>query len=102
QFLFDSTKQALILKCGHTMHAECRDEMFSKNQYRCPICSKSVLDMSTSWEMLDQEIEATAMPREYRYEVQILCNDCNSTSTAMFHIVGHKCGRCGSYNTRLI
>ncbi|KAK4407053.1 E3 ubiquitin-protein ligase MIEL1, partial [Sesamum angolense] len=91
EFLFDSTKQTTILKCGHTMHVECYEEMFSQNQYRCPICSKSVLNMSRTWERLDQEIEATAMPEEYRYEVQILCNDCNNRSKAFFHIFGHKC-----------
>ncbi|KAL0459620.1 UNVERIFIED_CONTAM: E3 ubiquitin-protein ligase MIEL1 [Sesamum latifolium] len=56
EFLFDSTKQTTILKCGHTMHVECYEEMFSQNQYRCPICSKSVLNMSRTWERLDQEI----------------------------------------------
>ncbi|XP_011079733.1 E3 ubiquitin-protein ligase MIEL1 [Sesamum indicum] len=102
EFLFDSTKQTTILKCGHTMHVECYEEMFSQNQYRCPICSKSVLNMSRTWERLDQEIEATAMPEEYRYEVQILCNDCNNRSKAFFHIFGHKCQHCNSYNTRVI
>ncbi|KAL6564248.1 hypothetical protein OROMI_015698 [Orobanche minor] len=138
EFLFDSTKQTTILKCGHTMHMECYDEMFRQHQYRCPICSKSVLDMSSAWERLDQEVErhllllasaglftdaswtdtqiaggeglvrdhhaidATAMPEEYRREVQILCNDCNNRSTASFHIIGHKCRHCSSYNTRVI
>ncbi|KAK6141323.1 hypothetical protein DH2020_024921 [Rehmannia glutinosa] len=102
EFLFDSTKQTTILKCGHTMHVECYEEMFIQNQYRCPICSKSVLNMTRTWERLDQEIEATAMPEEYRYEVQILCNDCNDTSKAFFHIFGHKCRHCNSYNTRVI
>ncbi|KAL8530835.1 hypothetical protein ACS0TY_007754 [Phlomoides rotata] len=102
EFLFDSTKQTRIMKCGHTMHTECYDEMFNQNQYRCPICSKSVLNMTRTWERLDQEIQATAMPEEYRYEVQILCNDCNNTSSTFFHIFGHKCGHCDSYNTRVI
>ncbi|KAL6516023.1 hypothetical protein OROGR_019328 [Orobanche gracilis] len=100
EFLFDSTKQTTILKCGHTMHMECYDEMLRQQQYRCPICSKSVENMSRAWERLDQE--STAMPEEYRQEVQILCNDCNNRSTASFHIFGHKCRHCSSYNTRVI
>ncbi|RDX93671.1 E3 ubiquitin-protein ligase MIEL1, partial [Mucuna pruriens] len=72
--------------------------------YRCPICLKTIVDMS--WEHLDQEIEAVAMPEEYRFEegrrVSILCNDCNSTNTVSFHIFGHKCRHCRSYNTRRI
>ncbi|KAL3531423.1 hypothetical protein ACH5RR_010745 [Cinchona calisaya] len=102
EFLFDSVKGTRIMKCGHTMHTDCYSEMISQNQYRCPICSKSVFNMSSIWEGLDQEIEATAMPEEYRYEVPILCNDCNSTSKAFFHIFGHKCRQCDSFNTRTI
>ncbi|XP_019248274.1 PREDICTED: E3 ubiquitin-protein ligase MIEL1-like [Nicotiana attenuata] len=102
EFLFDSVKGTTIMKCGHTMHMECYTEMIQQNQYRCPICSKSVLNMSRTWERLDLEIEATAMPEEYRYEVPILCNDCNCTGRAFFHILGHKCKHCNSYNTRMI
>lgn len=102
EFLFDSTKGTTIMKCGHTMHSDCYTEMLNQNQYRCPICFKSVLNMSRTWERLDQEIEATAMPEEYHYEVLILCNDCNNTGKAFFHILGHKCRQCNSYNTRKI
>ena len=42
--------------------------------------------------------------REYAdlYRV-ILCRDCNKKTTAVFHIVGMKCGEegCGSYNTTM-
>ena len=33
----------------------------------------------------------------------ILCRDCNKKTTAVFHIVGMKCGveGCGSYNTAM-
>ncbi|XP_057964814.1 E3 ubiquitin-protein ligase MIEL1 isoform X1 [Malania oleifera] len=102
EYLFDSVKGTVIMACGHTMHMECHDEMRSQNQYRCPRCSKSVFDMSRTWEILGAEIEATAMPEEYHYEVPILCNDCNKTSRAFFHILGHKCSHCNSYNTRVI
>lgn len=102
EFLFDSIKAATIMQCGHTIHVDCSNEMTKQNQYRCPICSKSVFDMATTWRRLDQEIEATAMPEEYRYEIPILCNDCNNTSRASFHILGHKCSHCLSYNTRRI
>lgn len=36
------------------------------------------------------------------WQVSILCNDCNETSTTAFHIVGLKCSHCRSYNTRRI
>lgn len=36
------------------------------------------------------------------WQVLILCNDCNTNGRAFFHIFGHKCGHCNSYNTRVI
>lgn len=102
EYLFESVKSTTIMKCGHTMHVECYIEMANQNQYRCPICSKSMIDMSRSWELLDWEIRATAMPEEYSHEVWILCNDCNKTCKVLYHILGHKCSSCNSYNTRKI
>ncbi|PSS06442.1 E3 ubiquitin-protein like [Actinidia chinensis var. chinensis] len=102
EYLFHSVQSVTVMKCGHTLHYDCLLEMISQDQYRCPICSKSVVNMSTAWKRLEEEIEATAMPEEYHYEVPILCNDCNNPSKAFFHILGHKCGRCSSYNTRVI
>ncbi|XP_021608634.1 E3 ubiquitin-protein ligase MIEL1 isoform X2 [Manihot esculenta] len=89
EYLFDSIKGATVMQCGHTMHADCLNLMAEQNQYRCPICSKTVLKVSNYWRMLDQE-------------VSILCNDCNETSKTAFHIVGLKCSHCRSYNTRRI
>ena len=34
--------------------------------------------------------------------LDILCNDCDKKGTARFHWLYHKCGSCGSYNTRVI
>lgn len=102
EYLFDSVQSTTIMKCGHTMHLNCFNSMLLQNQYRCPICSKSVHDMSMTWERLDEEIDATPMPEDYHYKVPILCNDCNVRSEAFFHIFGHKCCHCNSYNTRVI
>ncbi|KAG4186916.1 hypothetical protein ERO13_A08G072900v2 [Gossypium hirsutum] len=100
EYLFDSVKSTRIMKCGHTMHMECFSQMAKQNQ--CPICCKAVLDMSAFWEDLDMDIDATRMPAEYQFEVSILCNDCNSTSTVQFHVLGLKCRKCNSYNTRRV
>ncbi|KAL8195755.1 hypothetical protein R6Q57_025508 [Mikania cordata] len=103
EYLFDSMKDTVVMKCGHTMHRECYNEMIKRDKFCCPICTKSVTDMSTAWKMIDEEIEATMMPDEYRQnKVWILCNDCNDTTQVLFHILGHKCRHCRSYNTRSI
>lgn len=102
EYLFDSMKGTTILKCGHTIHMDCAKEMADQNQYRCPICSKTVMEKSEDWRMLDAEIAETVMPKEYQYKVTILCNDCNKAGHVPFHIFGLKCSECCSYNTRRI
>eukprot|EP00252_Welwitschia_mirabilis_P010382 TRINITY_DN23625_c0_g1_i1.p1 TRINITY_DN23625_c0_g1~~TRINITY_DN23625_c0_g1_i1.p1 ORF type:complete len:268 (+),score=21.10 TRINITY_DN23625_c0_g1_i1:130-933(+) len=101
EYLFDSLKDISVLACGHTMHMECFREMKMHAQYTCPMCSKSVCDMSRIWEQLDLEIAATPMPEDYQNKmVWILCNDCNAFSEVQFHIIAQKCLKCNSYNTR--
>ncbi|CAN6467741.1 unnamed protein product [Victoria cruziana] len=103
EYLFDSLLTIVVLNCGHTMHKNCLDEMKKHKQYSCPICFKSVFDMSRVWRMMDDEIAATVMPEEYQHKkVWILCNDCSSIKEVSFHIIGHKCGNCNSYNTRVV
>ncbi|XWS14024.1 hypothetical protein CRYUN_Cryun36dG0088500 [Craigia yunnanensis] len=99
EYLFDSLKDTTVMKCGHTMHGECYYEMIKRDKYCCPICSKSVIDMSRTWKRIDEEIEATVMPEDYRYKkVWILCNDCNDTTEVYFHIIGQKCSHCYSFS----
>lgn len=101
EYLFDSVMDISVLPCGHTMHQICLEEMNLHSQFCCPICSKSTQDMSRFWDRLDQEVYLTPMPEEYRQKkVWILCNDCGTTSDVYYHVIGHKCSGCGSYNTR--
>jgi RING finger/CHY zinc finger protein 1 len=69
----------------------------------CPVCRKSVVDPELYEKQLDEEIAATRMPAEYAsLEVLVLCNDCSAKSTVKFHVLGHKCAQCRSYNTSQI
>nr|XP_043610719.1 E3 ubiquitin-protein ligase RZFP34 isoform X2 [Erigeron canadensis] len=103
EFLFDTLKDLTILPCGHAMHLDCRAEMEKHNRFSCPVCSKSIRDLSDMWEKLDLEVGATPMPENYHNKmVWILCNDCEKISNVQFHIVGQKCLECNSYNTRQI
>ncbi|KAG5566633.1 hypothetical protein RHGRI_002255 [Rhododendron griersonianum] len=103
EFLFDTMKEVTVLPCGHTIHLECVKEMELHFRYSCPVCSKSICDMSDVWEKLDREIASTPMPQLYQNKlVRILCNDCGETSVVHFHVVAHKCQKCKSYNTRQI
>ncbi|ERN00503.1 hypothetical protein AMTR_s00102p00024480 [Amborella trichopoda] len=101
EYLFDSTKDISVMRCGHTIHSECLNEMKHHFQFTCPVCSRSICDMSNVWQKMDEEVAATPMPTIYQNKmVWILCNDCGVTSEVHFHIVAHKCLNCNSYNTR--
>ncbi|MQK89905.1 hypothetical protein EI007_25750, partial [Escherichia coli] len=92
EYLFESTKGVIVMPCGHTIHKSCLEEMRDHLQYACPLCSKSVCDMSKVWEKFDLEIAATPMPEPYQNKmVWILCNDCGKFSHVQFHFVGQKC-----------
>ncbi|PHT59911.1 hypothetical protein CQW23_02274 [Capsicum baccatum] len=58
EFLFDSMKDTTVMKCGHTMHTECYYEMIKRDKYCCPICSRSIIDMSKAWKQMDEELMA--------------------------------------------
>ncbi|XP_057810522.1 probable E3 ubiquitin-protein ligase RZFP34 isoform X1 [Salvia miltiorrhiza] len=102
EYLFESRNDVIALPCGHTIHKACLEEMQEHyHRYACPICSKSVCDMSKVWEKFDLEIAATPMPPYCENKmVWILCNDCGRNSEVKYHVVAHKCPDCKSYNTR--
>ncbi|KAJ9554122.1 hypothetical protein OSB04_018167 [Centaurea solstitialis] len=101
-FLFTSSAAVRALPCGHFMHSACF-QAYACTHYICPICSKSMGDMSVYFGMLDALMASEELPEEYRNRCQdILCNDCDKKGSAPFHWLYHKCGSCGSYNTRVI
>ncbi|KAG2667458.1 hypothetical protein I3843_15G111800 [Carya illinoinensis] len=101
-FLFTSSATVRALPCGHYMHSACF-QAYTCSHYTCPICSKSMGDMAVYFGMLDALLAAEELPVEYRDRCQdILCNDCDQKGSTRFHWLYHKCGFCGSYNTRVI
>ncbi|KAL5726400.1 hypothetical protein ACHQM5_009446 [Ranunculus cassubicifolius] len=101
-FLFTSHAAVRALPCGHFMHSACF-QAYTCSHYTCPICSKSLGDMGVYFGMLDALLATEELPEEYRDRCQdILCNDCDRKGSARFHWLYHKCGICGSYNTRVI
>lgn len=91
---------AHVPSCGHLLHNTCFSKLLESGGYACPICNRSMVDMSRAWRMLDNEIARTPMPAEYNnFNVMILCRDCHKESKVKFHVVGLKCAECGSYNT---
>eukprot|EP00389_Voromonas_pontica_P001237 GDKH01001840.1.p1 GENE.GDKH01001840.1~~GDKH01001840.1.p1 ORF type:complete len:301 (-),score=21.96 GDKH01001840.1:248-1150(-) len=113
--LFSSIIPVSVLNCGHTIHQECLRKLtfgvsgerpdlhIGAVQLRCPICSVSIGSLTREvWENIDRLAASVPMPDEYKYDVAVLCNDCQRKGVTQNHIFGFKCQCCGSYNTRRI
>ncbi len=104
--LFGSTKNVMPLKCGHYVHVECFNKSLQtgniENSYRCLLCRKSILDMSSMWNQLDTVLQNETIPDEFVNKKRtIYCNDCGKKTETQMHFVYHKCQNCGSYNTEI-
>ena len=100
EYLFTSAGTVVFMRCGHSIHDTCFKE-WCTTSYKCPICSKSVVNMETQFRNLDRQIEAQTMPEEYQNtRAYVHCNDCSTKGTTKYHWLGLKCERCESYNTQ--
>lgn len=100
EYLFTSRSSVSFLPCYHAIHTKCLNLFVSNGNYKCPLCMKSVGDMSMHFSKLDEQIKNNPMTNPKK--VNILCNDCISKSNTSYHDYGNKCLNCGSYNTRII
>lgn len=99
--LFDSPHPVRELDpCGHLMHSHCF-ATYSRYNYKCPICSKSIGDMTVYFQMLDSLLASERLPPEFAGRTQLVsCLDCGKSGFAPWHYVYHKCPHCSSYNTK--
>lgn len=99
EYMFNSYKTVVFMSCGHPIHQACYD-MYTKHSYKCPLCSKSIVNMKAQFRILDKEIEQTVMPEELsNWKALIKCIDCGGRSKVPYHYLGLRCKHCGSYNT---
>ena len=99
EYLFTSIHKVVFMKCGHTIHQSCYDEMV-KHSYKCPVCKKTVVNVETQFRILDREISQEPLPPPYNlWRCIVSCNDCKGKSNVSYHILGLKCKYCKSYNT---
>jgi len=61
--MFASRAKVVSLPCGHYMHAECYKDLMAVT-YKCPVCSKSAVNMELQWRKIDDEIRAQPMPED--------------------------------------
>ncbi|KAK6454850.1 uncharacterized protein RJT20DRAFT_146025 [Scheffersomyces xylosifermentans] len=99
EYLFTSVHKVVFMKCGHSIHQHCYDELV-KHSYKCPICKKTIVNVETQFRLLDQEIAQSPLPSPYNaWRCIISCNDCKGKSNTSYHVLGLKCKYCKSYNT---
>lgn len=92
-----------ILKCNHVVHIKCLKQSLSTHNYQCPLCKKSMADMTYLWEQIEKYVEECNMPEEFEnMESKILCNDCLRKTTTKYHFSYHKCSECSSWNTTVL
>ncbi len=97
--MFDSPAPVVFMLCGHGIHRGCYDEHM-KSSYKCPICSKSTVNMESQFRALDRAIDSQPMPPQFRdTKAMVSCNDCYAKSAVPYHWLGLKCAICDSYNT---
>ncbi|EAW07940.1 RING finger and CHY zinc finger domain-containing protein [Aspergillus clavatus NRRL 1] len=98
-YMFTSPETVVFMRCGHSIHQKCLSE-YSKSSYRCPICSKTIANMESTFRNLDRTIQSQPMPAEFKdTHALIHCNDCGAKSVVKYHWLGLKCDMCESYNT---
>ncbi|KAK6810828.1 hypothetical protein RU639_013380 [Aspergillus parasiticus] len=101
-YMFTSPETVVFMRCGHSIHQKCLSE-YSKNSYRCPICSKTITNMESTFRNLDRTIQSQPMPAEFNdTKALIYCNDCGAKSVVKYHWLGLRCDMCESYNTAQI
>ncbi|RLV93287.1 hypothetical protein JA1_002596 [Spathaspora sp. JA1] len=99
EYLFTSVQKVVFMKCGHSIHQHCYDELIT-HSYKCPICKKTIVNVETQFRLLDQEVMQSPLPPPYNsWRCIISCNDCKGKSNCSYHVLGLKCKYCKSYNT---
>ena len=93
----------ITLGCSHVIDNKCYQKMKTMENYRCPLCKKSMWNMREKWEIIKLNIIHTPMPNDFVSQkyVSIHCNDCGKNSTTQNHYYGLECKPCGSFNTQI-
>ncbi|KAL6571060.1 hypothetical protein OROGR_000610 [Orobanche gracilis] len=86
-FLFTSSATVRGLPCGHYMHSACF-QAYACTHYICPICSKSMGDMSVYFGMLDALMISEVLPEEFRNRYQQIYYATIVIEKALHHFIG--------------
>ena len=62
--LFQSCEESFSLQCSHFIHLKCYQEYISYGNYGCPICKKSLLDMTEQWNYIRNKIKENPLDED--------------------------------------
>lgn len=88
-------------KCNHVFHMSCISDYIKQGEdVSCPVCRRTIFDMTECWEELDALKLLEVVPEDFQsWVIQYQCNDCLKVNCDKFSIYGYKCPDCNSYNT---
>ncbi|KAM0673400.1 hypothetical protein GVAV_003091 [Gurleya vavrai] len=100
--LFQSVRDVIMLKCGHSMHFECF-EFYSIKFHHCPVCTKTTGDMNNYDKKVDMILEkyGDLQQNSFNYKCYVLCSECQIQSPVYYRYMFNRCPICKSYNTRV-
>jgi hypothetical protein len=105
EYLFTSMDPCTVMKCGHAIHIACLNEMIKNNNYKCPLCMRTIINNTEINKQIDKIKQLMPMPDKYKYtKAEISCDDCQNKSIVQYHFLYNQCNdmKCESYNTYII
>lgn len=63
--LFSSQQSSTVMKCGHASHRPCIERAVTSKIVSCPLCRKSICNMTSHWTFLKETILRNPMPRDW-------------------------------------
>jgi len=100
--LFDVIGYGTILRCGHALHQTPCMQTYIESNYRCPLCKKSMVDMSEVWKMHSEQYREALLVRNDARTMQVYCNDCSETFAASYSpFLLYQCDKCNGFNTNV-
>lgn len=100
--LKNSIHSVMAMNCKHLAHVMCIQEHLKHGNYQCPICRKSIAEMTHLWQQIEEYMKINKMPEEPNKIANILCNDCGEKSETSYHYIYNQCNICKSWNTDIL
>lgn len=72
--IFNTTEKIHVLACTHAIHDKCLIGLLNNDNYKCPLCKKSMIDMTLLWDNLNANICQQPMPKLFSIRQNTILN----------------------------